>query len=275
MQQVLPHCCEGQNAHAAALPDPGCIPSNTLWSTCGCTRHLVQSDGWPCAVKLRAAHARTALLCPSVGLQRMQPWLRPHGAPRRHSVPAGAAARRHTHTPARTHAGVAGCAAMMMCTHHAPLRAHLPHAAQVQWLLLALCQDHPKNKLVDAFREKCYRAALDGKWVSGEGHALHPAQSACVTTSLHAGPCAIVVCFPLGEGLRVPAVPGEQAVSYLEHRLFKMAACAGGALPQPAPGPAQPAQQPDDGLLHVGPPAQPHLLHVGVQPAQPAHPAAR
>lgn len=39
------------------------------------------------------------------------------------------------------------------------------HWAQVHWLLLALCQDQAKNKHVHAFRSKCERAALDGRWV--------------------------------------------------------------------------------------------------------------
>lgn len=41
----------------------------------------------------------------------------------------------------------------------------MPCTAQAQWLLVALCQDQPKNKALEAFRERAYRAALEGKWV--------------------------------------------------------------------------------------------------------------
>lgn len=39
--------------------------------------------------------------------------------------------------------------------------------SQAHWLLLALSQDQgPKTKHVDALRERCERAALEGFWVS-------------------------------------------------------------------------------------------------------------
>ncbi len=41
----------------------------------------------------------------------------------------------------------------------------MPCTVQTQWLLVALCQDQPKNKALEAFREGAYRAALEGKWV--------------------------------------------------------------------------------------------------------------
>lgn len=34
------------------------------------------------------------------------------------------------------------------------------------WLLLALVQDNPKNKHLDALKETVELAAMDGKWVS-------------------------------------------------------------------------------------------------------------
>eukprot|EP00198_Chlamydomonas_reinhardtii_P002058 XP_001691394.1 smilar to phosphatidylinositol 3- or 4-kinase [Chlamydomonas reinhardtii] len=37
-------------------------------------------------------------------------------------------------------------------------------AIKTQWLLVALCQDHPKNKTLESFRERAYKAALEGKW---------------------------------------------------------------------------------------------------------------
>ncbi|GIL89846.1 hypothetical protein Vretimale_19274 [Volvox reticuliferus] len=35
---------------------------------------------------------------------------------------------------------------------------------QAQWLLLALCQDHPKSRALESFRDQAYKAALEGKW---------------------------------------------------------------------------------------------------------------
>ena len=49
--------------------------------------------------------------------------------------------------------------------------------AQTQWLLQALCQDQPKNKVLESFRDRCYRAALEGDWVSGAlGQQTRPAR---------------------------------------------------------------------------------------------------
>ena len=36
---------------------------------------------------------------------------------------------------------------------------------QVNWLLLALVQDNPKSKHVEQLKERCEKAALEGKWV--------------------------------------------------------------------------------------------------------------
>ncbi|GLI62236.1 hypothetical protein VaNZ11_004831 [Volvox africanus] len=37
-------------------------------------------------------------------------------------------------------------------------------AIKAQWLLLALCQDHPKSRPLESFRDQAYKAALEGKW---------------------------------------------------------------------------------------------------------------
>ncbi|GLC48923.1 hypothetical protein PLESTB_000163400 [Pleodorina starrii] len=37
-------------------------------------------------------------------------------------------------------------------------------AIKTQWLLVALCQDHPKSRALEAFRDQAYKAALEGKW---------------------------------------------------------------------------------------------------------------
>jgi hypothetical protein len=61
---------------------------------------------------------------------------------------------------------------------------------QVHWLLLALCQDHAgKNKHVEALREQCERAALDGRWV----RPLPPCSVAAVAAAI---PSSIAVVWP-------------------------------------------------------------------------------
>ncbi|KAG2497053.1 hypothetical protein HYH03_005051 [Edaphochlamys debaryana] len=37
-------------------------------------------------------------------------------------------------------------------------------AIKTQWLLVALCQDHPKSKALESFKERAYKAALEGNW---------------------------------------------------------------------------------------------------------------
>ncbi len=41
---------------------------------------------------------------------------------------------------------------------------------QVHWLVLALCQDNPKSsKHYEQLKERCEKAALEGKWVRAQG----------------------------------------------------------------------------------------------------------
>jgi hypothetical protein len=48
-------------------------------------------------------------------------------------------------------------------------------ALQTYWLLLALHQDHPKNKHIELFKDKCERSALEGHWVRRSRRTRCPA----------------------------------------------------------------------------------------------------
>jgi hypothetical protein len=74
-----------------------------------------------------------------------------------------------------------------------------PRALQTYWLLLALHQDHPKNKHIELFKDKCERSALEGHWVRGQAaprqrNQRRPTSRCPAPTSPRPTPAALPPC---------------------------------------------------------------------------------